>query len=126
MILQTLEKTQAQVKTNTVQIADNQTRIAMDQSQYTFFAALMLMGAVIIGWFVKTAFKGLTVSNTELKNSIEKLANVAKTIHDDLNRYKTEVAIVYATKEDLRGLKDDIGVACQLRHNRRGTDRIEE
>jgi hypothetical protein len=97
-------------------------KIELSIVEYSFFAVIMLGGAVIIGGLIKLAFKQLTDSNTELKKAIEKLATVASSIHDDLSDFKTEVADKYATKIDLSTLKSDIQSVCKLRHNRRIDD----
>ena len=96
--------------------------VTISYVEYSFFAALMLMGALVIGFFIRSAFKGLTSSNTDLKKAIEKLATVAHTIHTDLISFKVEVAETYVTKTDLSQLKQDLASTCALRHNRRDTD----
>ena len=112
-----------QIQTNTGQIQQLQPgHIEISMVEYTFFGVIMLLGAGIIGWFIRNAFKSLTTSNTELKNSIEKLADVATSIHNDLTAYKVEVAETYVTKEALIELKNDIKDTCQLRHYRRSDD----
>lgn len=104
------------------QPAPQPNHIDISQVDYAFFGFILLLSTGIIGWFIRSAFKGLTESNTQLKNSIERLAEVASSIHTDLYEFKATVAAEYATKEDLLGLKDDINRSCVLRHSRRKDD----
>jgi len=117
-----MDNIKTQVQNNTSQIQANTSEIAQGSHidltpiEYAFFGVVLLLGAGIIGWFIKNSFKSLTDSNKELKNSIENLATLVATIHTDLMEYKAEVAENYATKKDLLILKKDIKDNCLLKH----------
>lgn len=90
-------------------------------TEYTMFGTILIGAALIIGYFLKAAFNQLTQSNKDLKDSIEKLADIANNIHTDLLTFKTEVAEKYVTKikhkEDIEELKEGLEKICNYRHS---------